>query len=54
MSGRETERYSVWVNSGERIASFRAVDGYDEKTFARHEYFMSFLQELQKKGYRFQ
>ena len=54
MSDQETEIYIVWIGNAERIASFRAVEGYEKKIFSNHESFMSFLQGLQENGYRFQ
>lgn len=45
---------TVWLDEQARIASFHAVDGYSRHGFTVHEHFISFLQTLQKKGYRFQ
>ena len=54
MSDGRLESYVVWISSAERIASFRKVDGYQEKAFTCHDFFMSFLYSLQERGYRFQ
>ena len=54
MSGQTEETYIVWISDIDRIASFRKVEGYEEKTFTTHEFFMSFLHGLQQNGYRFQ
>ena len=54
MSDQETEVYTVWIGNADRIASFRKVEGYEERTFSNHEFFMSFLQGLQMQGFRFQ
>ena len=54
MNVQAVETYVVWVGQTDRIASFRKVEGYEEKTFTTHEFFMSFLQGLQMQGFRFQ
>ena len=54
MSVQVVEAYVVWVGNTDRIASFRKVEGYEEKSFTTHEFFMSFLNGLQMEGYRFQ
>ena len=54
MSVQVVEPYVVWVGKTDRIASFRKVEGYEEKSFTTHEFFMSFLNGLQMEGYRFQ
>lgn len=54
MGDQEIEIYTVWIDSTDRIASFRMVEGYEKKTFSNHEFFMSFLHGLQERGYRFQ
>lgn len=45
---------TVWLDEQELIASFHAVDQYRRYDFNTQEYFMSFLQSLLQKGYRFQ
>ena len=54
MNAQERETYIVWVGNADRIASFRKVEGYEERSFSNHEFFMSFLQGLQMQGFRFQ
>ena len=54
MSVQVVETYVVWVGKTDRIASFRKVEGYEEKSFTTHKFFMSFLNGLQMEGYRFQ
>ena len=54
MNGQAAENYIIWIGSADRIASFRMVEGYEKKAFSFREYFMTFLHELQKSGYRFQ
>ena len=54
MNAQERETYIVWVGNADRIASFRKVEGYEERTFSNHEFFMSFLQGSQMQGFRFQ
>lgn len=44
----------VWLNDQIRIASFHPVDGFVEKRFASHSFFLQFLHSLQERGYRFQ
>lgn len=54
MGSQAAETYIVWISDIDWIASFRKVEGYEEKTFPDHEFFMSFLHGLQQNGYRFQ
>lgn len=44
----------VWLSETERIASFHPVEGYEVQMFTCHDFFISFLQSLQERGYRFQ
>ena len=44
----------VWVGEAERIASFHPVEGYRRESFTCQADFLQFLQELQKRGFRFQ
>ena len=44
----------VWLDEQALIASFHPVDGYRRYDFHDREYFISFLQSLQVRGYRFQ
>lgn len=46
--------HTVWVGEGDRIASFHAVDSYQQQTFASREYFIDYLRSLQERGFRFQ
>ena len=46
--------HTVWVEEEDRIASFHAVDSYEQKTFSCHDYFVKFLLSLQERGFRFQ
>ena len=45
---------TVWLDEKKRIASFHFVDGYTRKDFLNGDAFMSFLQSLLERGYRFQ
>ena len=49
---RETHR--IWVDGTERIASFHEVEGYAAQTFSNYELFMSYVNSLQKRSFRFQ
>lgn len=51
---RNTNPHTVWLNEQARIASFHSVAGYEERSFHRRDYFMSFLNNLQERGFRFQ
>lgn len=46
--------YIVWLSEPSRIASFHPVEGYQKQIFLSHDFFMSYLQNLQNQGYRFQ
>ena len=46
--------HTVWVGENDRIASFHAVDSYQQQTFASREYFIDYLRALQERGFRFQ
>ena len=48
------ESHKIWVNGTERIASFHEVEGYSAQTFSNYELFMSYVNSLQKRSYRFQ
>jgi hypothetical protein len=54
VSDQGTTDYIVWMNDQERIVSFHQVDGYHIKSFTCHDFFISFIQALQDRGYRFQ
>ena len=51
---RDLSMHSIWVNDDEKIASFKKVDGYVEKSFSNHEYFMNYVNDLQARWFRFQ
>ena len=46
--------YMVWLDEQAQIASFHCVEGYQQQIFSCHALFISFLQTLQERGYRFQ
>ena len=46
-------KHTIWINEEERVAAFRAVEGYTAQAFTTHECFMSYLLSLQKHGFRF-
>lgn len=54
MVEEKTDVHTVWVGEEDRIASFHAVDSYEQQTFASHDYFMKYLRSLQERGFRFQ
>lgn len=54
MNETKTDVLTVWVEEENRIASFHAVDGYEQKAFSCHDYFVKFLISLQERGFRFQ
>lgn len=54
MNDLEESMYTVWLSNEARIASFRHVAGYEERSFTRYEFFIGFLHSLQERGYRFQ
>ena len=51
---QNTDVHTVWVGEDDRIASFHAVDPYQQQTFASREYFIDYLRALQERGFRFQ
>lgn len=51
---QHTDIHTVWVGEEDRIASFHAVESYQQQTFASKEYFIDYLRSLQERGYRFQ
>jgi len=51
---QSTDIHTVWVGEDDRIASFHAVDSYQQQTFANREYFIAYLRALQERGFRFQ
>ena len=51
---QNTDVHTVWVGEDDRIASFHAVDSYQQQTFANREYFIDYLRALQERGFRFQ
>lgn len=54
MSQEERRNQTVWLDEQQRIASFHSVEGYHQRDFVCYDFFMSFLQSLQERGYRFQ
>ncbi len=46
--------HQIWIGKQERVASFHAVDGYEQKTVLGQREYVEFLQKLQEQGYRFQ
>lgn len=48
------QSYMVWLCEDRRIASFHPVDGYRKQSFASHDFFLGYLQQLQNQGYKFQ
>lgn len=54
MEYRIKEKWMVWIDHTDQIASFHFVDGYQQRDFLCRDFFMNFLQSLQEKGYRFQ
>ena len=51
---QNTDVHTVWVGEDDRIASFHAVDSYQQQTFVNREYFIDYLRALQERGFRFQ
>lgn len=54
MDHLQVSTYMVWLDEQTQIASFHCVEGYQQQIFSCHTIFMSFLQTLQERGYRFQ
>jgi len=50
----QTEKVTVWVGDGDRIVSFRRVEGYTEFSFTDIGYYYDFIESLTKRGYRVQ
>lgn len=55
MLQQEVKKRTVWLNEEKQIVSFHFVDGYRQEDLVCYDdFFISFLQSLQAKGYRFQ
>lgn len=52
--GRPAQIHMVWIGEEDRVASFHAVDTYELRTFACHDFFLDYLRSLQERGFRFQ
>ena len=50
----DSDVYIVWEDTNNRIASFHPIEMGNKKEFKNYDYFMSYLVELQNRGYRFQ
>lgn len=50
----QQEVHQIWIGERERIASFHEVKEYQLQVVKGHENYVSFLQELQKREFRFQ
>ena len=48
------DRFTVWVNIHNRIVSFCEMQNCEVMSFRVKDHFMSYLMELQAKGYQFQ
>lgn len=44
----------IWVDAAAKIASFRAVENYEMKSFPTHDEFMDYVNALQADWFRFQ
>ena len=50
----ETQVWTVWLDQVQKIASFHAVEGYDQCEFRDHSHFLHYMEDLQNSGYLFQ
>lgn len=50
----ETNRYQLWINWDEQIASFQPQAGFETVTFFSQENYDANLQILLQSGFRFQ
>lgn len=46
--------HRIWVNTVDKVASFKAVDGYELMEYASSESYWAYIHDLTKNGYRFQ
>lgn len=46
--------YRIWVNTDEKIASFKAIDGYTLMEFRDTNNYWSYVHRLTEERYRFQ
>lgn len=44
----------IWVDADAKIASFRAVENYEMKSFSTHTELMNYVDSLQAEWFRFQ
>ena len=51
---RDPATHTIWVDMTAKIASFRAVETYEMKSFANHDEFMDYVNSLQADWFRFQ
>lgn len=51
---RDPATHTIWVDMTAKIASFRAVETYEMKSFANHDEFMDYVNSLQTDWFRFQ
>ena len=54
MRGVKMERFTLWVDTQNKIVSFHEVPQFEVVVFALHEYFLNYIQSLSDSGYRFQ
>ncbi len=51
---QEERIHQIWIGKRDLVASFHAVDGYEQRTIQGQNAYVELLQELQEQGYRFQ
>lgn len=51
---RDLSAHTIWGDTTAKIASFRAVENYEMKSFANHDDFMDYVNSLQADWFRFQ
>lgn len=50
----DTDRYQLWVNWDDHVASFQPAPGFDPVTFSTPEGYQTNLQLLLQSGFRFE
>ena len=47
-------KFEIWVDEKEKIVSFHPIENSDFIDFQEHSHFLSYVQDLAERSYRFQ
>ena len=48
------DKFEIWVDEKEKIVSFHPIENSDSINFQEHTHFLSYVQALAERSYRFQ